>query len=257
MSYPTGIDIARGTARGCRSINKFGRNTAVGATFAPVAIGGIYRTPQVGSATPLRIKSGGNANDTAAGSGARAITLVGLNAQGEEISESIATAGASASEPTQQSFIRLFRAFVLLSGTYATQTASSHAGSIVIENAAGTENWATIQDTDIGRAQTQIAAYSVPIGRSALISSISISSDADKKANLVLFQRQAILQTVAPYESMRLVEEFPQVSGLHQINYDTPIGPFSGLTDIGFLARSTSTSIDMSISFEILEFLPT
>lgn len=256
MSFPSGLDIARGTATGCRSINKFGRNTAVGATFVPVSIGGIYRTPQASGATALRIKSGGNANDTAAGSGARSVTLIGLNQNGEEVSETLATAGASASQPTQTSFIRLFRAFVSASGSYATQSLPSHSASIVIENSAGTQDWATIKDTDIGRAQTQIAVYSVPKHRQAFVRSVKISSDADKKANLVLFQRQGILQSAPPYEAMRLVEEHPQVSGLHQIDYEMPLGPFPELTDIGFLARSTSTEIDMSVSFEIVELIP-
>lgn len=257
MTFPSGLDISRGIASGIRQNNKFGRNTVVGATFVPIAIGGIYRTPQVSGAASLRIKAGGNANDTANGTGARSITLIGLNAVGDEISETIATVGASASAATTQQFIRLYRAFVAASGTYATTTAPSHAGSIVIENAAGTEDWATIQDTDVGRAQTQVAVYSVPRNRQAYITGIKISSDADKKVNLVLFQRQNILQTAAPYSAMRLVEEFPQIAGLHVLRYDQPLGPFPGLTDIGFLGKATSNTADVAVSFEIVEAIPT
>lgn len=256
MTWPSGYDITRGLAQGCAVVRQFGRNLAVGATFAPVAIGGIYRTPQVSGATALRIKAGGNANDTAAGTGARAVTLQGLNAAGEEITETLATAGASASAATTQQFLRLYRAYVSASGTYATATAGSHAASIVIENAAGGTNWATIADTTIARAQTQIAVYSVPIYREVMITALNISSDADKKANLILFQRRNILQTAAPYEAMRVVEEYPQVAGLHQISFDPPLGPFPALTDVGFMARTTSTTIDMSVSAEIVEFRP-
>jgi hypothetical protein len=256
MSYPTAEDISRGIVVGARSIHKFGRNAAVGASYAPVSIGGIYRTPQPANATALRIKAGGNANDTAAGTGAREITILGLNASGSEITETIATAGASASAATQQTFIRLYRAYVSQSGTYASQTAGSHVGSIVIENAAGGTDWATIFDTTFPRSQTQIAVYSIPRNRSAIITDMNISSDADKKANVILFQRQNILQTSAPYDGMRVVEEFTQVSGLHNVVFSTPLGPFPELTDIGFMARSTSTSIDMAISFNIQEFLP-
>lgn len=256
MTWPSGYDITRGLAQGCTVNHKFGRNSAVGATFAPIAVGGIYRTPQVSGATALRIKAGGNANDTAAGTGARAVTLQGLNASGEEITETIATAGASASAATSQQFIRLYRAYVSASGTYASATAPSHAAAIVIENAAGGTNWATIADTTFARSQSQIAVYSVPIYREIMITALNISSDADKKANLILFQRRNILQTAAPYEAMRVVEEYPQVAGLHQIQFDPPLGPFPALTDVGFMARSTSTTIDMSVSFEIVEFKP-
>lgn len=256
MTWPSGYDITRGLAPGCSANHKFGRNTAVGATFAPVALGGVYRTPQPGSATALRIKSGGNANDTAAGTGARSVTLEGLDASGNEITETIETAGASASAATTQQFIRLYRSYVSASGTYASATAASHSAAIVIENAAGGTNWATIADTTFARAQSQIAVYSVPRYRQIIITAINISSDADKKANLILFQRRNILQTAAPYEAMRVVEEFPQVAGLHQIQYDPPLGPFPELTDVGFMARSTSTAIDMAVSFEIVEFKP-
>lgn len=256
MSFPSGLDITRGVASGCKAINKFGRNLSVGNTYVPVCIGGFYRTPQASAAATLRIKAGGNAADTAAGSGARKITLIGLNASGEEITETLTTAGAAASAPTAQSFMRLYRAYVSESGTYASQTAPSHAGSIVIENSAGGQDWATIQDTTISRAQTQIGAYTIPKDRSAVISSIKFSCDPAKKVNLVLFQRQQILQSAAPYEAMRLVEEFRQISGLHQINYELPLGPFPELTDIGFLARSDTTAVDISVSFEIVEFKP-
>lgn len=255
MTYPTAEDISRGIVVGARSIHKFGRNAAVGANYEPISIGGIYRTPQPANATALRIKAGGNANDTAAGTGAREITVIGLNASGSEITETIATAGASASAATQQTFIRLYRAYVSKSGTYASQTAGSHVGSIVIENAAGGADWATISDTP-PRSQTQIAVYSIPRNRSAIITDLNISSDANKNANVILFQRQNILQSAAPYDGMRAVEEFTQVAGLHNVVFSTPLGPFPELTDIGFMARSTSTAIDMAISFNIQEFLP-
>jgi hypothetical protein len=256
MTYPTAKDISRGIVSGAQSIHKFGRNSAVGANYAPVSIGGIYRTPQPANVTALRIKAGGNANDTSAGTGAREITVIGLNASGSEITETIATAGASASAATQQTFIRLYRAFVSKSGTYASQTTGSHAGSIVIENAAGGTDWATIFDTTFPRSQTQIGVYSIPRNRSAIITDMNISSNADKKANVILFQRQNILQSAAPYDGMRVVEEFFQLSGLHNVVLSTPLGPFPELTDIGFMARSTTTTIDMAISFNIQEFLP-
>lgn len=256
MTWPSGYDITRGIAEGCSVNHKFGRNLSVGSTFVPISIGGIYRTPQVSGATALRIKAGGNANDTADGTGARAVTLTGLDATGNEITETIATAGASASQPTTKQFIRLYRAFVSASGTYASASAASHAAAIVIENADGGTDWATIADTTFARAQSQIAVYSVPIHRSIVISDIKISSDADKKANLVLFQRRNILQTAPPYDAMRLVEEYPQVAGLHQIIFDPPLGPFPALTDVGFMGRAESTTVDMSVSFNIVEFKP-
>jgi hypothetical protein len=38
-------------------VHKFGRNLAVGTSFVPVCLGGIYNTPQVGSETRIFSKS--------------------------------------------------------------------------------------------------------------------------------------------------------------------------------------------------------
>jgi len=255
MTYPSGMGIARGLVPGCRSIFRFGRNTAIGATYTPVSRSGHYRTPQAGSATTLRLKAGGNANDTAAGSGARQITLVGLDATGNVITETLATAGASASAATTKSFIRLTEAYVSKSGTYASQSAGSHAGNITIENGSGGTDWALIADGTLGKGQAEIGAYTTPLNRSAAVSNITISSDSDKKTNLVMFRRDNILETAAPYSPMTMIMEFPQNAGINEIILDPPLY-FLQLTDFGFLAAVASSTVDVSVSMNITEFIP-
>lgn len=255
MPYPSALDISRGLAPGVRVVHRFGRNVSIGATFTPITRSGFYRTPQVSGATALRIKAGGNANDTANGSGARSVTIVGIDAAGELISDTVATAGASASAPTAKSFIRILQAFVASSGTYATQAAPSHVGTITIENAAGGEDWAQISDGSFPRGSSEIGVYTVPKGRSAYVQAIRASSDADKKTNIVLFKRSNILETVAPYSPMVLVAEFPQVSGSLQIDYDPPL-IMPELTDFGFMASTLASTSDVSIGFDVIECVP-
>lgn len=255
MPYPSSLDIARGLASGVRVIHCFGRNVAVGSTFTPVTRSGFYRTPTVSGATPLRIKAGGNINDTANGTGARAVTLTGIDATGALISETIATAGASASAPTSRSFIRLLDAVVSASGTYATQTSASHVGNIFIENAIGDTDWALISDGSFPRSDSEIGAYTVPRGRNAYVQAIRLSSDADKKANIIFFKRSGILQTLAPYSAMVLIAEFPQVSGSLQVDYDPPIA-FPELTDFGFMASVSASTVDVTVSFDVIECIP-
>jgi hypothetical protein len=246
------VKVASGDIPGWSVVHKFGRNFNIGTTYSPVVNGGFYRTPQVGSATTLRVKAG-NANDTAAGTGAREITLVGLNASGAEITETLATAGTSASANTSNSFIRLHRFWVSKSGTYATQTAGSHADDIVIENSAGTEDWATISATDFPRGQSQIAAYSIPSGKTGFINDIVISVDSNKSADISFFQRTLILETAAPYSgTMRVITEQTGITGQANIIVKTPINGFTGPCDIGFLSKVSSGTADVSIDFEIL-----
>lgn len=255
MTFPSGLDIARGLAPGCTGSFRFGRNISIGSNFTPVTRSGFYRTPQVEAATALRIKAGGNANDTANGSGAREITLVGLDASGNVITETLATAGASASAATAQAFLRLTSAYVSKSGTYATQTAGSQAGAITIENAAGGEDWAAIADGALGKGQTEMAVYTTPRGKSVAVMNITVSSDADKKANIVMFKRENILETAAPYSPMTLVVEFPQSAGLIDVAFDPPLY-FPPLCDFGFLASVSASTVDVSIGMDMVEFIP-
>jgi hypothetical protein len=253
MTYPSSLDIARGLASGCRSFNKFGRNTSVGSSFVPVSRSGFYRTPQANAHVHLRIKAGGNANDTANGSGAREIVLIGIDEFGDYTTQALATAGASASAQTSKSFIRLFDVYVSKSGTYSTQTARSHAGTITIENAAGGEDWAVIVDGTLGRGKTEIAVYTTPRDRSAAVRNITISSDSDKKANIVLYKRENILEVAAPYSSMLMVTEYPQSSGLIDVIFDPPLY-FPPLCDFGFLANVSASTIDVAVNMDIIEF---
>jgi hypothetical protein len=180
---------------------------------------------------------------------------VGIDASGDVVTETIATAGASASAATTQTFIRLTQAFVASSGTYASQSAASHVGTITIENAAGTEDWAVIADGNLGKGQAEIAVHTTPRTKAAVIRNITVSSDADKKANVVLFKRENILETAAPYSPLTLVLELPQTSGLIDLQFDPPLH-FPPLCDFGFLASVSASTVDVSIGMDIMEFIP-
>jgi hypothetical protein len=255
MTYPSSLDISRGIASGHRLVRQFGRNTAVGGTFVPVSRSGVYRTPQVAAAPFLRIRSGGNAADTANGSGARSVTLTGLDVNGDLLIETIATAGASASALTVNRFLRLTDARVATSGTYATQTVLSHVASINIEDATG-NLWATIQDTDIPRGDTEIASYSVPRNRTLFITNVKLQAEPSNKSNIVMFERSGILQSAPPYDAMILIQEFPHFSGHAQFTFDPPIR-INELTDVGFLAKTATSTTDVAVAFDCIEVYPT
>lgn len=245
------IEIARGRVAGYEVVQLFGRNEAVGTSFEPVAIGGIYRTPQPASATALRVKAG-NANDTAAGSGARSVFIEGINASGALVSETLTTAGTSASSNSTNSYIRLLSARVATSGTYATASAGSHAAAIVIENSAGTEDWLTIPNGDFPLGQSEVGVYTIPTGKVGYIREMVISTESNKTATIALFQRQNILQAAAPYSAMTIVNQYAGFSGSFQVPLKSPLGPFPASTDVGFMAKVASTAAIVSVNFELL-----
>jgi len=254
------IEVAKGNIPGHSLIQKFGHNEAVGTTLAPIALGGIYRTPQVGGATALRIKAG-NVNDDAAGTGAQEVTLQGLDETGTLITVPLATAGAVASAPTVDTFIRFFRAWVSGSGTYATQLVGSHAGDIVIENAAGTEDWGTIDAMSLfPRSQTEIGVYSIPIGFTGFVLRVAVFSDSSKITSALFFRRRQILQTVPPYEAMRLVFDSTLEGGDVTIDPRSALNHFDGPCDMGVMAAIDVGTASVHTDFEILvvdnNFLP-
>jgi hypothetical protein len=252
MPFPW-LDVARGLVGGLTTIKKFGQNAAVGTSYSPVSLGGIYRTPQASGATTLRVAAG-NTNDTAAGSGAREITVQGLDENFNYVSETIATAGTSASSPTTATFTRLYRAFVSASGTYATSAAGSHAAAIVIENGAGGTTWATIGVTDFPKGQSEIGAYSVPTGSTAYVFLKDVSVDSGKTIDLIFFSREGADETSPPYKAMRAKSvSVGVVAGRSLLTgSQIPYGPFTGPCDLGFMARG-ATNPAVSVEFDVFQ----
>jgi len=245
------LDVAMGFRRGYSVLHKFGRNKAVGTTFVPVCLGGIYRTPQATGATTLRIKAGGDVADTADGAGAREVTLIGLDENFAEQTVTLATAGVAASASTTVTFTRLFRAYVSASGVYASQILGSHVGEIVIENTAGTEDWITIDVADFPKGQTECGVYSVPPGFTAYVLRSSVFIDSSKLTQTLLFRREGIQETAAPYQAMRILANLQQRDNHHETTHVAPI-PIRAPADIGFLARVASGTSEINVDFEVL-----
>lgn len=246
-----GLEVARGNVGGMSTVHKFGANPAIGTSYVPVSIGGIYRTPTPSNATTLRIKAGGNANDTAAGTGARAVTLQGLDETGAFAEETLATAGASASSATTTTFMRLFRFLVSDSGTYATATAGSHSGNIVIENGAGGTDWGTISATGFPRGQSEIGAYSVPSGYTAYVTGIDLAVESGKPVDVIFFIRNNILDETAGYPAMRTQQRFTGIQDRAVKIFTYPM-KYTGPCDIGFIGKVTTGSAVINGQFDLV-----
>lgn len=234
VPHPTPFSIAIDSASGWRSIKVPGRNTAVGETFVPVAPGGLYRTPQATAAVSLRIRAGGNAADSPSGAGARRIELYGLKADGTEVIEVLDTAGTEQSAATENQFIRLFQAKVVLSGTYATQTAGSHVGNILIEDTAG-QLWTSIPLNGFPEGITRIGAFTVPVNYEAYLIGFRINTTAQKVVDGLVFQRSGVLETSPPYSAMTAILELFNVTGFVDESFDAPVY-LPPLTDVGVMA---------------------
>jgi len=258
MSYsPRGsadylIKVAAGDVTGSSIVHKFGKNTGIGTTYEPIAINGVYQTPQIASKETIRVKAGGNVADTAAGAGAREITIEGIGSEGQILTETLDTAGASASSASGEAFIRVYRAYVSKSGTYATASAGSHVGDITLEGASSGNTYAVIKLNNFPKGQSEIGAYTIPSGYTGYLLSASGSTDSSKVTEILFFQRTSILQTAAPYDAMRVVFEERVEGAEFSAPLKAPIA-FTGPCDIGFMARvTTGSGVEVEVDFELL-----
>ena len=235
------INIARGVIRGTTVIHKFGRNPNIGGIPETVwEQGGVYTYLTVASTIYV---SGADAQDGAAGTGARTVTVQGLDADYNAIEETLTVDGAVST----QSFLRVYRAFVVSAGSLQTNkgnvlisTGASGGGTVLAKIATiGT-------GTVFGQGQTNLALYTIPAGTTGFLTNWNIGVGAYNDAVTAnLYTREVgnglIFRT-------RDVMDVP--GGLHQRIYQVPFA-LPEKTDIEVRAIA-STGTNISSTFDIL-----
>lgn len=239
------VQVQEGKIPGYSLVHKFGRNDAVpSGTWAFVNLLGFTAWP-LSAATKVRIKSGGNVADVAGGAGALGVLIEGIDGSGNAVSETIATAGASASALTDTLFFRVHRVWPSGVGTYG----GANTGNIIIENGTGGTDLITIA---AGEGQTQFGAFTIPIGHTATLLSAFITVDAVKPADIRIFTRNDAMNVTAPMSSKRLRKYFDGVLGDLPFEPVAPWIPLDPLTDIWAEARGAGAMTEVSVDFELL-----
>jgi hypothetical protein len=241
------LEVAKGNIANHSLVHKFGRNDGVpNGTWEGVLLLSTSFT-WLTTATTVRVKSGGDANDTAAGTGAQAITVEGLDQTGAEASEDIELAGASASSATTTTFIRVFRAYIAdgRAGTYT----GANTGNIVVENGSGGTDLIQIS---AGEGQSQYCAYTIPLGYTGYLLSALVQADAAKAADFRLYTRENILDTTTPFSPARLKFFWDGILGPAPIKPNTALQALPALTDIYIEARGGGAVAEVAADMEIL-----
>lgn len=246
------IEVAKGKVPGHSLVHKFGHSDSIGTNLSPIADAGVYPTPS--AAVSLEFISS-DAADALDDIGMHELTIIGLDANWNEQTVVIAahaTTGLTAVAITG-TWMRVYRAYVSSSGTYADATTASHAGTITIRIAGAGATYGIITITDFPTAQTAIGSYSVPIGYTAYILSIHLHVAAAKNVDFFAFQRSNIDDVTPPYSgAMRVFYQAHDVDEDEELAPRSPIGPFTGLSDIGFMAKVGTGTGAASVDFEIL-----
>jgi len=190
-----GLQVARGKVRNASSINKFGFNDEVPTTFEVIAVGSSNFTYPTTAAVASVVST--DTNDDDGDTGARTVSVQGLDGDYNEISETVTLNGTNA-VTTTPTFLRIFRMRVETAG-------SSEAAEGTITASVGGNELARI-DPDYDN-QTLQAAYTVPAGKKAYLYRIQATSTKDNKAAMVgLFTRSSDADSV--FTVKQLVEVY-------------------------------------------------
>jgi len=190
-SQPYTYGIAENSIAGHTALLKFGTRTAVAANTQSVVWEGtnpLYTYLTV--AQQLKVVSA-SAQDGVGGTGIRTLTIVGLDANFDEVTE-VVTMNGLTQVTTANSYIRIFRAYGSTSGTSLTNV-----GDINIYDNAGTLQLLRIV---AGDGQTLMTIFTIPRNKTAYLIQLSTSNDSGKGARISLFTRLNDGGTLYPWQ---------------------------------------------------------
>lgn len=167
------LDVARGAISNSKIVHKFGANFDIDQADDPESVwtgGGLYPWASLSSAQTIYCLST-SASDTTT------LTVEGLDANYDEISETVTLTGTTAVTTTNQ-FLRVFRM------TYdATNVGNIEAR---VTSASGT----IVAKIDAGYAQTLMAVYTIPAGYTGYLVTGDATIDANKNCQVMMYVRQ-------------------------------------------------------------------
>ena len=232
----------------CYVVRKFGESANIGTNVVPVTNGEVYQTPMV--LTSLDIVSD-NVNDVYGGSGAWNVEVTCLSINWTEIKEVVNLTGITPVALSNQCY-RVYRMKVYESGTYASQVAGSHAGTIELNGVVGNELWARIAVNGIILGQTEIGVYTIPKGYHAHLGTVFLHNNGNKISNIYMFLRDNASDVTIPYTPMRIQFQVHGVTGGEVLLPKSISGGMVETSDIGFMANTDTGTTEVSVDYEIL-----
>ena len=239
------VDISEKRVVNVDYIHKFGRNPSVGG--APETIwmyGGVYS--YLTSPSTVYVTSD-DAADAAAGTGARTVTVQGLDGDYNNVQETLTVGGSVGTVE----FLRVFRAFVVESGSVGTNV-----GDVRVTTGAGGSGTVLADigtigvGTTFGLGQTQLALYTIPAHCTGYLTTWNVGIGGyNSSATVSLYTR--LFDT--GYLSFRTRDIMDVPGGYHTRNYDIPLR-IPARTDIEIRAiASTGTTVSASFDLVLVE----
>lgn len=237
-------EVRKGNIAGHSIVSMFGVNPLVAQAWVPINWTGDLLWQRT-TATPIRIKAGGNVNDDANGTGAQEVTVAGLNAALEPAQVEIATAGAGQSVSPGTAFRRINAAWASDAGTYA----GANLGDIVIEAVVGPQDFLTIPAT---YGEDRNSNVTCSANRRAFLLNLVVQMDANKEMSVRAKYMDRADTTVAPFGVARQAGEWTGITDPQPFKPQGAIGPTEVGTDIWFEAKLANQTGVVAISAEFM-----
>jgi hypothetical protein len=243
------LEVSAGNVEGSEIIHKFGANDDLSNSWEPVSEEGVYRTPKEAESLEMLSTS---SQDGVGGTGARIVKVLGLNSSWDEIEEDVILNGVTPVVLTNN-FTRVYRMYVVETGTYANESVGSHVGKISLRGVGGGMVWASLNlFNGFPESQTEIGAFTIPRGRTGFLLSTAVDVDSSKPVDVMFFVREKINDTTSPYGgAMRAIQHHKALTSPFITTPNTPIDRFPEMTDIGFMGYVQTTG-SADVDFELL-----
>lgn len=239
-SEPFELQVARGQIAYHHDLHKFGFNPDVDDALETVwAQGGLYSYLSV--ATVLKVSSSSTADDSA-GTGARTVQLFGLDANYDEINETVTLDGQTAVNTTK-SYLRINRMIVRSAGSGATNAGVIYAGTGTVTAGVPANKYATIAVED---GQSLMALWTVPAGYTLYVlqTDVTVATTQNNKYATVSLVARPL------GEVFQVKDRFVKAESQTTINYSFPLR-FEEKTDIEYRCIGDSSGADIVISAAI------
>jgi hypothetical protein len=180
LTEPFDLQVARGQITGHKTLFKFGNNSDINGALETIwSRGGLYVYPT--SAIQMKVSSS-SANDAALGTGARTVSVQGLDQNYNEVAETVTLTGQT-EVLTTNTFIRVFRAFVITAGSGGTAAGTIYVGTGTVTAGVPATVYAEIA---LGENQTTMAVWTVPAGYTMYIYRGTFSAASNNVSQYIL-----------------------------------------------------------------------
>lgn len=253
-NYPSDFffEIVRGNIPNTRSWHQFARsiyntngveNDVWG---SPAGSKKTWRT----AAAKLEVVSS-SASDAVAGGGATKVLIRGLDANFNEIEETVTLTGAVASPVggTTNSFLRVNQTIIVESEAYASgATSGANVGLITTQGVGG----GTVESYILaGKGECNNSHFTIPSGYTGYINRMSLNVSATKSATFELYMRSNADDVTTPFSPKLRVHAWDGITGAFQEETKLHF-PIPAKTDLWLTATPGANDTILSSDYDII-----